>query len=224
MRKVLFFVLVISAILFSDMETYANAAKKEDKVHTSELIELIKLDPTFKLDIRYATKNNFLGRPVYNQAKIFLQKPVAESLIRVNKAIHKDGYGLLVFDGYRPWSVTKIFWDEIEPAKRRFVADPKIGSIHNRGCAIDLSLYKVSSGREIKMPCEYDTFSEKAYPTYTGGTIEERKSRDYLIKKMEKEGFKVHPNEWWHFDHKDCYLYPILDQTFEEISNGQSIR
>ena len=200
-------------ITLNNMEVLA----KSQELRKTNLVELIKLDPTIKLDIRYATKNNFLGRPVYNQSKAFLQKEVAEALVQINKEIKKDGYGLVIFDGYRPWSVTKIFWDETPIEKRKFVADPKTGSNHNRGCAVDLSLYDLKTGAEIKMPCKYDTFSEEAYPSYKGGTKEEQTNRNYLIKKMEEGPFKVHPNEWWHYDYKDCMDYPILDLSFEEI-------
>jgi D-alanyl-D-alanine dipeptidase len=207
------FLVAIFIVLFNTMSVIA----KENITRTNELIEIVKLDPTLKLDIRYATKNNFLNRPIYKVAKAFLQKPVAEDLIKVNKELHKEDYGLLIFDGYRPWSVTKLFWDEIDPAKRKFVADPKIGSIHNRGCAVDLTLYDLKSGKEIKMPSEYDTFSEAAYPTYMGGTFDERFRRDFLIKVMESHNFKVHANEWWHFDHKDFDKYEILDIPLENI-------
>jgi D-alanyl-D-alanine dipeptidase len=89
-----------------------------------DLVELIKLDPTIRLDIRYATKNNFLGKAVYKQPRAFLQRPAAEALARVNQALRKSGYGLVVFDGYRPWAVTKIFWDITPEDKKIFVADP----------------------------------------------------------------------------------------------------
>ncbi len=191
---------------------------KENVTSTNELVEIIKFDPTLKIDIRYATKNNFLGRPVYKVAKAFLQKSVLEDLVKVNKELHKDGYGLLIFDGYRPWSITKLFWDETLPDKRKFVADPETGSIHNRGCAVDLTLYDLKTGKEIKMPSEYDTFSEAAYPTYMGGTTDEHFRRDYLIKQMQKHNFTVYEYEWWHFNHKDCDKYEILNIPLEEIS------
>ncbi len=207
------FLTVLFVVLFISMSAIA----KEIVIRTDELVEVIKLDPTLKLDVRYATKNNFLGKPVYKVAKAFLQKPVAEDLVKVNKEIKKDGYGLLIFDGYRPWSVTKLFWDEIHLEKRKFVADPKIGSIHNRGCAVDLTLYDLKSGKEVKMPSEYDTFSEAAYPGFMGGISEERSRRDFLIKVMENHNFTVHMNEWWHFDHRDCDKYAILDISIEDI-------
>src|SRR5437868_9985851 len=88
----------------------------------SDLVELIKLDPTIKLDIRYATANNFLGRPVYTEARAFLQRPAAEAMRRVNRALCKQGYGLVIHDGYRPWAITKIFWDATPEDKKIFVA------------------------------------------------------------------------------------------------------
>ncbi len=220
MRKYLKFqsLLTIVILLFG-MQALAKTKTAETNLRENELVELIKLDPTLKFDIRYATKNNFLKKTIYKEAKAFLQKPVAEALIKVQKRVKKDGYSLLIFDCYRPWSVTKLFWDEIDPSKRKFVADPKTGSIHNRGCAVDLSLFDLKKEKEVKMPSEYDTFNESAYPAYAGGTKEERDKRDYLISAMKEEGFTVHSNEWWHFDHKDCDKYRILDLQFNEITS-----
>ena len=185
---------------------------ERENIKKSDLVEIIKLDPSLKFDIRYSRSDNFIGRPLYKEAKAFLQRPVAEDLIKINKRLKEKDYSLLIFDGYRPWSVTKIFWDETPTHKRNFVADPDVGSNHNRGCAVDLTLYDLNTKKEVKMVCDYDTFSEEAYPSYKGGTEEERKNRDFLISEMEKDGnFKVHPNEYWHFDHKDCMKYPIMD-------------
>ena len=183
----------------------------------ADLVELQALDPTIKLDIRYATSNNFVGRPVYDQARAFLQRPAAEALLRAQHALREKGYGLLIFDGYRPWRVTKTFWDVTPPAQRDFVANPGKGSKHNRGCAVDLSLYDLASGQEVRMPSPYDDFTAKAHPTYPGGTPEERAARDVLRSAMEHEGFKVEPNEWWHFNYKDWKLYPILDVPFDAL-------
>jgi D-alanyl-D-alanine dipeptidase len=182
-----------------------------------ELVELASLDPTLRLDIRYATANNLVGRPVYDEARAFLQRPAAEALLRAHQSLKQHGYGLLIFDGYRPWSVTKIFWDVTPPEKRQFVADPAKGSKHNHGCAVDLSLYDLKTGKEVTMPGVYDEMSERSYPTYHGGTIEQRTARDLLRKMMEKEGFTVYPFEWWHFDYKDWEKYPILDTPFSQI-------
>jgi D-alanyl-D-alanine dipeptidase len=115
-----------------------------------DLVELIKLDPTIRLDIRYATRNNFLGKAVYKQPRAFLQRPAAEALARVNQSLRKRGYGLVVFDGYRPWAVTKVFWDVTPVDKKIFVADPSKGSRHNRGCAVDLSLFDLKTGEQVR--------------------------------------------------------------------------
>jgi D-alanyl-D-alanine dipeptidase len=182
-----------------------------------ELVELVKLDKTIKLDIRYATANNFVGRPVYTEARAFLQQPAAEALVRVSKRVRKQGYGLVVFDGYRPWAVTKIFWDVTPADKKEFVADPSQGSRHNRGCAVDLSLYDLKTGREVEMPSNYDEMTERAYVSYQGGTAEARQRRTILRTAMEAEGFAVYTSEWWHYDYKDWHAYPILNISFDEI-------
>ena len=134
----------------------------------ADLVELVALDPTIRLDVRYATANNFVGRPVYTEARAFLQRPAAEALVRAHRALREQGYGLLVFDGYRPWAVTKLFWDVTPPAQREFVANPKQGSKHNRGCAVDLSLYDLATGREVEMPSAYDEMSERSHPFVRG--------------------------------------------------------
>jgi D-alanyl-D-alanine dipeptidase len=182
-----------------------------------DLVEIISLDSTIRLDIRYATPDNFLGRRVYPIARAFLQRPAAEALVRAHLKLQESGFGILVFDGYRPWSVTKQFWDETPVGKRAFVADPARGSRHNRGCAVDLSLYNLSTGEEVPMPSGYDEFSERASPDYGGGTVEQRRHRDLLRSVMESEGFVVNPGEWWHFDHKEWREYPIMNVEFEEI-------
>ena len=184
----------------------------------TELVELVKLDPTLRLDIRYASSNNFLGRPVYTEARAFLQRSAARAVVRANRKLRKKGYGLMIFDGYRPWSVTKVFWDSTPAEKRAFVADPRQGSRHNRGAAVDLTLFDLKTGRAVQMPSDYDDFSERAHPNYQGGTTEERRLRDTLRAAMEAEGFTVYENEWWHFDYRDWQKYPILDLSFREIT------
>jgi len=182
-----------------------------------DLVELVTLDPTIKLDVRYATTNDFLGTPVYTQARAFLQRPAAEALVRANHELKGLGYGLIIHDGYRPWYVTKIFWDATPDDKKIFVADPQSGSKHNRGCAVDLSLYDLKTGLEVEMPSGYDEMSERAYADYPGGTDEERARRAVLKQAMEKQGFAVIPKEWWHFDYKDWKQYPILNVKFEDL-------
>ena len=181
------------------------------------LVELIKLDPTIKLDIRYATSNNFLSTPMYSQARAFMQRPAAEALVRAHRALKRQGYGLLIHDAYRPWYVTKMFWEATPDDKKIFVADPKEGSKHNRGCAVDLTLYDLKTGQAVEMPSGYDEMSPRAYADYSGGTTEQREHRAILRQAMEKEGFTVYPQEWWHFDYKDWKRYPIMNVRFEEL-------
>jgi D-alanyl-D-alanine dipeptidase len=187
--------------------------------HNPELVEVIKLDPTIRPDIRYATANNFTGHPLYTQPRAFLQRPAAEALIRAHRALQTQGYGILIYDAYRPWSVTKTLWDAATENEREngFVADPDTGSKHNRGCAVDVGLYDLKTGREVEMPSGYDEFSERAYPNYAGGPSETRRLRDLLRQAMETEGFEVSKNEWWHFNYRDWKAYRLLDTPFEDL-------
>lgn len=177
-------------------------------------------DYPFGLDIRYARPDNFMGRPVYTAEKAFLQLPAAESLLRAHRRLEPTGYGILVFDGYRPWAVTKVFYDEADDNQKEFLANPERGSIHNRGCAIDCSLYRIKDGREIRMTSEFDEMNESAWSEYTGGTVEERKFRDLLISAMHAEGFKVLKREWWHFNHSSAGNYPVYDWSFEDLGRA----
>ena len=191
--------------------------KDPKATRTADLVELVKLDPTIKLDIRYAGSNNFLGKPVYKEARAFLQRPAAEALLAAHKDLARAGYGLMIHDGYRPWAITKLFWDMTAGFQREFVADPKTGSKHNRGCAVDLTIYDLATGMVVEMPGGYDEMTPRSYPDDPGGPPEARAKRDLLRKAMESHGFTVESNEWWHFNFRDWPLYPILDIAFGEI-------
>ena len=209
---------IFSAVLLICSSLHAQQPPTEPgPFRTPDLVELVKLDPSIKLDIRYATKDNFLGHRVYKQARAFLQRPATEALVRVNQAVRKQGYGLIIHDGYRPWSVTKIFWDATPEDKKIFVADPAKGSRHNRGCAIDLSLFDLKTGQEVKMPSEYDEMTERSHINYACATPEAKRLRELLRAAMAAEGFAVYEPEWWHYDYKDWKEYPILNVKFSEI-------
>jgi CubicO group peptidase (beta-lactamase class C family)/D-alanyl-D-alanine dipeptidase len=182
-----------------------------------ELVDLQQLDPSINLDIRYAGRNNFLGTPFYSTARAYLQRPAAEALVRAHKTLKAEGYGLLIHDAYRPWYVTKMFWDATRGPDRQFVADPAKGSKHNRGCAVDLTLYDLKTGEGVEMVGGYDEFSPRSNPDYPGGTSRQRWLRDLLRRAMEAEGFEVNAFEWWHFDHPDWTKYPILNRAFEDL-------
>lgn len=182
-----------------------------------DLVDLATLGANFHFDIRYATSNDFLGTPVYSQARAFLERPAAEALLAAAAEFKSKGWGILVHDAYRPWYITKIFWDATPPSLHTYVADPAKGSKHNRGCAIDMSLYSLASGKPADMPSGYDELTERAHPNYTGGTPEQRELRDYLRRTMESHGFTVDPGEWWHYDFKEWQSYPIINIPFEKI-------
>lgn len=210
--------LVLPVLLVLVSISYAQGPPKEaGPFREPDLVELIKLDPTIKLDIRYATKNNFLGRRVYKQARAFLQRPAAEALVRVHQSLRRQGYGLVVFDGYRPWSVTKKFWDATPEDKKIFVADPAKGSRHNRGSAVDLTLFDLATGKQVKMPGEYDEMTERSHINYACADPEAKRLRDLLRTAMEAEGFAVYEPEWWHYDFKDWQQYPILNIGFSDM-------
>jgi D-alanyl-D-alanine dipeptidase len=183
----------------------------------SDLVELRPLDSTIHLDVRYASTNNFMGEQFYTEARAFLQRPAAEALLRAHRSLRALGYGLLIHDAYRPWYVTRMFWDATPAEQKEFVADPNKGSRHNRGCAVDCSLYDLRTGEQVEMVSGYDEFSHRAYPDYPGGTSLQRWHRHLLRQAMEAQGFRVFDVEWWHFDFKEWRSYPIGNRTFEEI-------
>jgi CubicO group peptidase (beta-lactamase class C family)/D-alanyl-D-alanine dipeptidase len=184
----------------------------------ADLVELTSLDSTIKLEIRYATTNNLFGSVFYTQARAFMQRPAAEAVVRANRALRKMGYGLLIHDAYRPWFVTKVFWDATPDPKKIFVADPSKGSRHNRGAAVDLTLYDLRTGKPVDMVSTYDETSDRAFPLYPGGSSLERWHRETLRHAMEAEGFRVYEDEWWHFDYKDWQKYPIGNVPFEKLN------
>lgn len=195
----------------------AQPPHEEGDFRKPDLVELNALDPSIKLDIRYATTNDFLSTPVYLQAKAYMQRPAAEAVVRASAELKKLGYGLLIHDSYRPWYVTRIFWDATPDDKKIFVANPAEGSRHNRGCAVDLTLYNLATGQPLEMVGVYDEMSPRSYPFYPGGTGLQRWQRNLLRHEMEKQGFRVYDFEWWHFDYQDWRRYPILNLTFEQL-------
>jgi CubicO group peptidase (beta-lactamase class C family)/D-alanyl-D-alanine dipeptidase len=187
------------------------AAPPSEAVRTaSDLARIADVAPDVRLDLRYATRNNFLGVAVYGaDAQALAQRPAAEALARANAALMRQGYAIVVHDAYRPWYVTKLFWDATAPDDREFVADPAQGSRHNRGAAVDISLIDLSTGEIVQMPGAFDETSDRSYANYTGGSSEQRWLRELLRTAMEREGFDVYPLEWWHYDFRGWRDYPI---------------
>jgi CubicO group peptidase (beta-lactamase class C family)/D-alanyl-D-alanine dipeptidase len=204
-----------------ELRTEALAARppvEEGEFRASDLVELISLEPTIALDIRYASTNNFMAARFYQTPRAFLQRPAAEALVRAHRALRDRGFGLWIHDAYRPWFVTKMFWDATPAHQKIFVADPSSGSRHNRGAAVDLTLFDLETKAPVNMVGGYDEFSARSFPDYPGGTSRQRFLRELLRDAMEAEGFAVYEHEWWHFDHESWELYPIGNFTFEELS------
>jgi len=183
------------------------------------LLELIKLDPAIRLDMRYATANNFTGRILYDEARAFLAAPAAQAVARASKMAQADGFGLTIYDAYRPWRITKKLWDATPVGpKKEYVANPKRGSKHNRGCAVDLTLHDLQTGQLVEMPTEFDDFSEKAHRDYMGASTAAIANRARLASYLEAEGFVGLSNEWWHFDFTGWAQFPVMDTPFNKIT------
>jgi D-alanyl-D-alanine dipeptidase len=190
--------------------------KKQVKADADkQLVEIIKYVPAIKLNIRYATTNNFMHRRMYKQAKAYTRLPVAKALQLVEADLKTRGLGLKIFDAYRPYSVTVQFYETTPDTN--FVANPKFGSKHNRGCAVDLTLIDLKTGRELDMPTGFDSFSRKAAADYTGATAQQTANRELLKTIMHSHGFTVLPTEWWHYDFDGWRNYQLLDIPFTSL-------
>lgn len=186
-------------------------------VRRADLVDLADAIPRLALDVRYATSANFMGVPLYDRPRAYLVRPAAEALARVQQDLARYALGLVVYDAYRPWAVTWAFWEATPPAQRGFVAEPRFGSKHNRGAAVDLGLVALQTGEAIEMPSDYDEFTARAAADYVGGTRRSRHYRALLRRTMEAHGFVVNPTEWWHFDYHTWRRYPLLNRPFAEI-------
>ncbi len=182
-----------------------------------DLVDLKSLDPSIKYDIRYASTNNFMNNKFYSLAKAFMQRPAAEAVVKAHQKLKSQGYGLLIHDAYRPWYVTKMFWDATPEDKKIFVATPEYGSRHNRGAAVDLTLYELSTGNVVEMVAGYDEMTDRSFPFYAGGNTSQRYHRTLLRSTMELVGFTIYEYEWWHFDFQDWKSYAIGNTRFEDL-------
>lgn len=198
--------------IISDPEEYRKAIILDEN---QLMVDLTVFIPGIVLDIRYATENNFTGQQVYSTAEAFVRKPVAEALLRVQLELRKMGLGLKVFDAYRPYRATLRFY-RVYPDKS-FVAAPWLGSRHNRGAAVDVTLIDFETGEELAMPTLFDDFSERASPSFMDLPDEVIRNREKLISIMSKHGFSVFHTEWWHFDFRGWEQFGLMDIDFSEL-------
>jgi D-alanyl-D-alanine dipeptidase len=190
--------------------------KKQVKADSNKrLVEIIKYVPAIKLDIRYATTNNFMHRVMYRQPKAYARLPVVKALKDIEADLKTRGLGLKIFDAYRPYSVTVAFYETTPDTN--FVANPKFGSKHNRGCAIDLTLIDLKTGKELAMPTGFDSFSKKASANYAGATPQQTANRELLKTIMRTHGFTVLNTEWWHYDFDGWRKYQLADIPFTAL-------
>lgn len=210
-RFVLFQALLLCLLLVAVPVRAAGPATPE----AAGLVDVTTVAPDIRLDIRYATPDNFAHTAVYPAPRCFLRADVAARLARVQAELKKQGLGLKVYDCYRPFSIQKKFWDLVpnedwvaRPVEKN--GKPVSGSKHNRGAAVDLTLVD-AAGHELPMPSGFDDFTEKARRDYAGGDPDARANARRLEAAMRKEGFEPLPTEWWHFDGPGWQGYELLD-------------
>lgn len=179
------------------------------------LVNVSDMDESLIMDLKYATENNFTGRVIYPVNVCVLRKETALKLISANEEFKKMGYRIKIWDAYRPMYVQRIFWNIIQD--ERFVANPnKKGSRHNRGTAVDVTLVDKFQ-KEIKMPSEFDDFSDKAYRDFKSMGNEEEMNLNLLTEVMERHGFITIDTEWWHFEDNNFNKYSIIDENLESF-------
>lgn len=232
-KSIILSIFVAASLLASGCGIYKNASNGNpyglDIINTSDayrksvmedsdntLVDLEKYIPGIVLDIRYADTNNFTHTKIYTLPKAFLRKPAADSLLKIQKILSGQGLGIKIFDAYRPYSGTLYFY-KVYP-DTTFVAAPWKGSIHNRGCAVDLTLIRLATGEELEMPTTFDSFSEKASQNYNDLDSAQLANRATLVKVMTENGFSIYEAEWWHYNLKERGKYKLMDISFEELN------
>ncbi len=174
---------------------------------TTQWAEITRLDPTVKLDLRYATENNFVKEKMYDCPRCFLRPDVARAALVIHKELKKKGLGLKMYDCYRPRPIQWKLWNKVPDP--RYVADPRKGSMHNRGMAVDLTIVD-SLGNELDMGTDFDFFGKEAYHSYAGHSDEVQENRQLLLEMMEDHGFRSTSTEWWHYSYKPK-TFPLDD-------------
>jgi D-alanyl-D-alanine dipeptidase len=202
--------------IINTIEAYKQSVSKNKD---NELVEIKKEIPSVVLDITYATSKNIAKKPVYTLASAFARKQVVASIKKIQQELSKQGLGLKIFDGYRPYAVTCLFYAALRDTT--FVAPPWRGSKHNRGCALDLTVIDLKTGKELDMPSAYDEATERSYQSYDKCTPLQANNRALLRDVMTNNGFQIYPYEWWHFDFVGWEKYEIMDIDFDVLVNSK---
>ena len=225
--KILFFWLaalatitpVLQGIYAQELFIVKNQKKYQEEISKDSIHQMIEVKssiPTIVYDLRYSTNNNFTKERLYKDgSKTFLRKPVVQALADVQKELNSIGYGLKLFDAYRPYKVTQKIWNLVGDV--RFAADPKKGSNHNRGLAVDLTIIDLKTGNELDMGTGFDSFSDTAHTSFTQLPKKSLRNRFLLKEVMIKHGFHIFETEWWHFFWENDRDYSVLDLSFKEL-------
>lgn len=192
--------------------------KTVDQNPAKAMTDLKRTVPLLRFDLRYATLNNFMKQKLYPTiSTTYLRKAAADPLLSIQLELNKQGLGLKIFDAYRPYSVTEKLWEPVRDD--RYAADPKKGSGHNRGIAVDLTIIRLSNDEELNMGTGFDNFSDTAHHAFTDLPAEVLQNRLLLKNSMEKHGFKALDTEWWHYYLPDVNLYELLDLDFKQLDS-----
>lgn len=176
------------------------------------LVEVTSVVPDAVVDLRYATADNFMKKQVYPaDARCLLLERSAKQLVAAAEVLRAKGFRLRLYDCYRPHHVQFELW-KVMPVPG-YVAEPKKGSNHNRGGAVDLGLVTLD-GKDVEFPSSYDFFGKAAHHSFQGGSKDALANRELLRATMEAAGFKKNPMEWWHYDLPDASKYPLRDEPF----------
>jgi zinc D-Ala-D-Ala dipeptidase len=198
-----------------DYASYERLAKRDpDK----QLVDVEREVPGVRIDVRYATSNNFMHAPLYPIAKVFVRRPAARALADVQRELASEGLGLKIFDGYRPYAITEKMWEPIRNPD--FAADPAKGSRHNRGAAVDLTLIDLRSGEELAMPTPYDDFTSRARQDFNDLPPNVIANRAKLRDVMTRHGFTPLPTEWWHFDLDGWQRFELMNVDLRDLARA----
>ena len=205
------------------INTVIELQKTIKKDHEKLMVDLKKTVPSIVFDLRYASENNFMHTKLYPSLHTtFLRRPAATALIKIQAALNKQGLGLKIFDAYRPYSVTEKMWEPVQDD--RYAADPKKGSGHNRGIAVDLTLIDLKTKKELDMGTGFDNFTDSAHHDFTMLPANVLEHRKLLKSIMEKNGFKALDTEWWHYSLPNAKDFELLDVSFTELELLQNMQ